>query len=92
VFFRASSLQEAGRLLAGVTNLAWRAGYGSALIMVALFALPLFAVDLALERSNQEYLFARTPYAYRTVVAAAALLILAFFSGTDGNAFIYFQF
>ena len=54
--------------------------------------LDFFAVDLVLERTNEEYLFARSPYAYRTSVAAAALLVLAFFSGTDGNAFIYFQF
>jgi len=92
VFFRASSLTEAVQFLGGLSNLAWRSEYAAALGMLALFSLPLFAVDLVLERTNEEYLFARSPYAYRTSVAAAALLVLAFFTGTDGNAFIYFQF
>jgi alginate O-acetyltransferase complex protein AlgI len=92
VFFRAPSLTEAVQFLGGLSNLAWRPEYASAFVMLALFALPLFVVDLALERANEEYPFARTPYAYRTGMAAAAVLVLAFFSGTDGNAFIYFQF
>jgi len=92
VFFRAPSLTEAVQFLGGLSNLAWRPEYASAFVMLALFALPLFVVDLVLERANEEYPFARTPYAYRTGLAAAAVLVLAFFSGTDGNAFIYFQF
>jgi alginate O-acetyltransferase complex protein AlgI len=91
-FFRAPSLTEAITFLGGLSNLAWRSQYASAFIMLALFSLPLFAVDLALERANAEYPFARFSYAYRTGAAAAALLVLAFFSGTDVNAFIYFQF
>jgi len=53
---------------------------------------PLFLADLLLEASNHEYPFAAAPYAIRTVLAAAALLVLAFFSGSNLNAFVYFQF
>jgi D-alanyl-lipoteichoic acid acyltransferase DltB (MBOAT superfamily) len=92
VFFRAQSLAEAIHFLGGLSNLAWRNEYAPALFMLALFSLPLFVVDLALERTHEEYPFARIPYAYRTGLAATAILVLAFFSGADGNAFIYFQF
>jgi D-alanyl-lipoteichoic acid acyltransferase DltB (MBOAT superfamily) len=92
VFFRAPSLTEAVQFLSGLSNLAWRSEYAPAFVMLALFSFPLFVVDLALERTNEEYPFARTRYAYRTGVATAALVVLAFFSGSDGNAFIYFQF
>jgi D-alanyl-lipoteichoic acid acyltransferase DltB (MBOAT superfamily) len=92
VFFRALSLTEAVQFLGGVSNLTWRSEYAPAFFMLVLFSLPLFVVDLGLERMNQEYLFARAPYIYRTALATMALVGLAFFSGTDGNAFIYFQF
>ena len=92
MLFRAPSLTEAVQFLSGLSNLAWRAEYGSAFVILALFAIPLFLIDLVLERSNEEYPFARVHYAWRTALAAAALFVLAFFSGIDPNAFIYFQF
>jgi len=91
-FFRATSLREAVQLLAGLSNFAWRAEYASAFFMLCLFSVPLFAVDLLLEASNQEYPFATSPYAVRTALAAAALVVLALFSGSNLNAFVYFQF
>jgi hypothetical protein len=60
--------------------------------MLALFSIPLFVVDLLLEASNQEYPFATTHYALRTALAAVDLVILALFSGSNLNAFVYFQF
>jgi hypothetical protein len=45
-----------------------------------------------LELTQEEYLFAGTPYVWRTALAAAGLVVLTFFSGTDPNAFIYFKF
>jgi D-alanyl-lipoteichoic acid acyltransferase DltB (MBOAT superfamily) len=92
IFFRAPSLTAAFQFLRGLSNLAWRSEYVAAFAMLALFAIPLFLVDLILEQTNEEYPFARYHYAYRTSAAAAALVALAFFSGTDPNAFIYFQF
>src|SRR5256884_6278079 len=91
-FFRATSLHAAVQLLAGLSNLAWRSEYASAFFMLCLFSIPLFVVDLLLEASNHEYPFATSPYAVRTALAAAALLVLALFSGSNLNAFVYFQF
>jgi hypothetical protein len=52
----------------------------------------LLLADLLLEASKQEYPFATAPYAVRTGLAAAAFLVLALFSGSNLNAFVYFQF
>ena len=91
-FFRAPSLHAAVQLIAGLSNFAWRSEYASAFCMLCLFSIPLFAVDLLLEASGQEYPFATSPYALRTAFAAAALVVLALFSGSNLNAFVYFQF
>jgi hypothetical protein len=60
--------------------------------MLCLFSIPLFLVDLLQEAGNQEYPFAKSPYALRTGLAALALVVLALFSGSNLNAFVYFQF
>jgi hypothetical protein len=91
-FFRASSLHAAVQLLAGLSNFAWRSEYATAFFMLCIFSIPLFLVDLHLEASKEEYPFANSPYAVRTAVAAAALVVLALFSGSNLNAFVYFQF
>jgi hypothetical protein len=80
------------QLLAGLSNFAWRREYAAAFFMLCLFSLPLFLADLLLEASNHEYPFAASPYAVRTGLAAAAFVILALFSGSNLNAFVYFQF
>ena len=91
-FFRATSLRAAVQLLAGLSNFAWRSEYASAFYMLCLFSIPLFVVDVLLEAGNHEYPFATSPYAVRTALAAAALVVLALFSGSNLNAFVYFQF
>jgi hypothetical protein len=91
-FFRASSLTSAAQLLAGLSSFAWRSEYTSAFLVLCLFSIPLFLADLLLEASKQEYPFAAAPYAVRTGLAAAAFVVLAFFSGSNLNAFVYFQF
>jgi hypothetical protein len=91
-FFRATSLTSAMGLLAGLSHFTWRPEYAAAFFMLCLFSLPLFVVDLLLEASHQEYPFATSSYTIRTALAAAALVVLAFFSGSNLNAFVYFQF
>src|SRR5438445_7427233 len=91
-FFRATSLASAVQLLAGLSHFAWRSEYAAAFLMLCIFSVPLFLADLLLEASNHEYPFAASPYAVRTALAAAALLALALFSGSNLNAFVYFQF
>ena len=91
-FFRATSLTSAVQLLAGLSNFTWHSEYASAFFMLCLFSIPLFLADLLLESSNHEYPFAASSYAFRTSLAAVALIILAYFSGSNLNAFVYFQF
>jgi D-alanyl-lipoteichoic acid acyltransferase DltB (MBOAT superfamily) len=91
-FFRATSLSSATQFLGGLSNLAWRSEYASAFFMLGIFSMPLFAVDLLLEASNQEYPFANASYAFRTGLATVALVLLVLFSGNAFNAFVYFRF
>ena len=91
-FFRATSLKSAAQFLAGLSNFAWRSEYASAFFMLSLFSIPLFVIDLLLEASNQEYPFANSSYAFRIGLATMALVVLAFFSGSNLNAFVYFRF
>jgi D-alanyl-lipoteichoic acid acyltransferase DltB (MBOAT superfamily) len=91
-FFRATSLAAATQYLRGLSDLAWRSEYGTAFLMLSLFSVPLFIVDLLMEASNQEYPFANTSYAFRTALATTAFVGLALFSGSNLNAFVYFRF
>jgi D-alanyl-lipoteichoic acid acyltransferase DltB (MBOAT superfamily) len=90
--FRAPSLRAAIQFFAGLSDLSWRSEYASAFAMLALFAIPLFLVDLLLEANDQEYPFAKAHYAWRTAFAVASVLALAVFSGNNLNAFVYFRF
>ena len=92
VFFRAESVGDALRFLAGLASFSWRPEYGIALKFLAFFVVPLFCIDLANEYRGEEYLLERIPHKRRTAVAAVVFLCLACFSGNQLNAFIYFQF
>jgi len=91
-FFRATSLHAATQFLAGLSDLAWRSEYATAFLLLCIFSVPLFVVDLLMEASNQEYPFANTSYAFRTALATASFVVLALFSGSNLNAFVYFRF
>jgi alginate O-acetyltransferase complex protein AlgI len=92
IFFRADSLAAAGGLLAGLRHVEWRPEYIVAFKLLALFAVPLFLVDLYLEHSQEEYLFEHRTAMTRVALAACMLALTAFFSANQANAFIYFQF
>src|SRR5437773_1437203 len=92
LFFRSTSLGAALQMLRGLLDFTWRTEYAAAFATFCVFALPLLAVDLLMEASEQEYPFAKAPYKARTAMAAAALIVLVLFTGNDSNAFIYFQF
>ncbi len=91
-FFRAASLHAATQFLAGLFDFAWRSEYATAFLMLSLFSIPLFIVDLMLEATNQEYPFANASYAFRTALATASFVVLALFSGSNLSAFVYFRF
>src|SRR5229473_3120426 len=92
VFFRAPSIRSAVHFLGGLFHFGWQSQYLAALLMVCIFSIPLFLMDLFLEASNYEYPFAEAPYVVRIGLALTALVVLALFSGTKFSTFIYFQF
>jgi D-alanyl-lipoteichoic acid acyltransferase DltB (MBOAT superfamily) len=92
IFFCADSVASAGRLLRGLGHWSWRPEYFVAFKFLAIFAIPLFLIDLYLEHSQEEYLFERSTPLARTLVGCSALVLIAFFSANQANAFIYFQF
>jgi D-alanyl-lipoteichoic acid acyltransferase DltB (MBOAT superfamily) len=92
IFFRATSVGGAFAFLHGAQTVVWRAEYLIAFGFLALFSFPLFMLDVLLERSAEEYLWQRRPFAIRTAFAIVLLLMITFFSGNDINAFIYFRF
>jgi hypothetical protein len=78
--------------LSGLTNLAWQPEYFTALKFLALFSIPMFLMDLRLERNREEYIFQRASPWVRTALGVSALAAIAMFSANQANAFIYFQF
>jgi D-alanyl-lipoteichoic acid acyltransferase DltB (MBOAT superfamily) len=92
VFFRAESVRAALDFLSGVTNLSWRSEYVAAFEFLMLFSIPLFVMDLILEREGGEYVFQHRSVALRTATAMGMAVMLALLSANQANAFIYFQF
>ena len=59
---------------------------------LAFFILPLFALDLWLEKTGDEYLFESRSVDLRVAAGFAMVMMITFFSANQANAFIYFQF
>ncbi|HYP13237.1 MAG TPA: MBOAT family O-acyltransferase, partial [Bryobacteraceae bacterium] len=92
IFFRSPSIEEAMRYIAGFGRFVWRPEYGVAFKFLAVFTIPMFVLDLALEVRDEEYLFEKRPVLYRYAVASAFSFLVLLFSANQANAFIYFQF
>ncbi|HZI57735.1 MAG TPA: MBOAT family protein [Verrucomicrobiae bacterium] len=92
IFFRADSLASAVDLLRGLGTLSWHPEYFIAFKLLALFAVPLFLVDLYLEHTREEYPLEHSAPIPRIAFAVSALALIAFFSANQAHAFIYFQF
>jgi alginate O-acetyltransferase complex protein AlgI len=92
IFFRAESLGAAASLLRGIGTLSWQPEYLAALKFLAVFAIPLFLIDLYLERTGEEYVFQERNPTARVAMACCAVALIALFSANQANAFIYFQF
>lgn len=93
VFFRAETTGVAFDLIyRGMTTFEWIPLYSTAMIFLAAFITPLFAIDLINERRNEEYLLERTHPYTRVVIAMSFVVLTLMFAGSKSNAFIYFQF
>jgi alginate O-acetyltransferase complex protein AlgI len=92
IFFRATSIHGAFVFLRGLTSLAWEPEYFTAFKFLALFSVPMFLMDLRMERHDEEYIFQHASPLFRTALGVSALVAVAFFSANQANTFIYFQF
>lgn len=92
ILFRAESLSAAAYFLGGLTDVTWRPEYLAAFQFLALFSIPLFVMDLLLERDGGEYVFQQRSPAFRTATAMGIAVMIALLSANQANAFIYFQF
>ena len=92
IFFRAQSWSASLAFLAGIADWRLPAQFLSALAFLALFAVPLLALDLGLEHRGEEYIFQKLPGFSRVLVGVALLLVILAFSANSNAAFIYFQF
>ena len=90
VFFRASSIQQAFQIVAGIAAFN---GVGSLLTarLAATAAVILF-LDLPLFATDDQTWVLRWPLPFRTVLYTTAVLALVVFSGHAQQSFIYFAF
>jgi len=92
VFFRAESLPAAWTFLRGLAVPGWHPEYSTAILLLCLSTIPLFLMDLQLDRSGEEYPCAQASVRTRVLVACVAVTALMVFSASATSAFIYFQF
>ncbi len=92
VFFRATSIHEAFVFLGGLARLEWRPEYLTAFKFLVVFSLPMFLMDLRMEKHGEEYIFQNASPLLRTGVGITTLAAIAFFAANQANTFIYFQF
>jgi D-alanyl-lipoteichoic acid acyltransferase DltB (MBOAT superfamily) len=92
VFFRAASFHDAMLFLGGLTTIVWRPEFAAAFQFLAVFTLPLFAIDLFNEMRQEEYLLERDVLPRRVALGFAFTAGVVLFAANQLNAFIYFQF
>ena len=92
IFFRAPTLRASFSMLRAMSDWRWSRSYMPALLYLATLALPLMAIDLYLERSEEEYPTQRAAFAWKLSAATAALVIIAFGAAYEPAPFVYFQF
>jgi hypothetical protein len=59
---------------------------------LAVYALALFVLDLQLESSKGEHVFATHPYSIRVLTGIAFCVLITLFGANQESAFIYFRF
>ena len=92
IFFRISSFSGAWEQLVGLLNWQWNPAYWTALVFLSVYVLALFLVDLQLEASNGEHVFASYPYSMRVLAGIAFCVLITLFGANQESAFIYFRF
>jgi D-alanyl-lipoteichoic acid acyltransferase DltB (MBOAT superfamily) len=92
IFFRIASFRGAWEQVVGLAKWEWQPVYFTAIVFLAVFATSLFLLDLQLEASNCEHVFATRPYAWRIATGLAFCALITLFGANQESAFIYFRF
>jgi hypothetical protein len=92
VYFREPSFEAVSQQLKGIFVWDWMPVYGVALQFLGAFVAMLFLIDIRLESSKSEYLFAEQGFGLRIAVGLAACILITLLGANESNAFIYFRF
>jgi D-alanyl-lipoteichoic acid acyltransferase DltB (MBOAT superfamily) len=90
--FRAQSGVAAVQLLATLSDLGWRPGHTSLLVMLIVLCTPIVLVEMVQERADDPYILVRHGRAWTAIVSGAAVLGALSLIGNVQSKFIYFQF
>ncbi len=91
IFFRASSLHQAAAMLSDMAYLKLEGQLFAPMLYVGALGFLAMALDVLMERNDEQYLFQQSPV-LAPGMAAACIAAIVFFGATDSSAFIYFQF
>jgi D-alanyl-lipoteichoic acid acyltransferase DltB (MBOAT superfamily) len=92
ILFRAPSLHDAWCQVVGLTVWQWQPVLLTATRFLALHAGLLLCLDVVLEQSGDESLFASSPPAARVLIGLTWAVLITLFGANQANAFLYFQF
>jgi len=92
IFFRVPSLSGAWEQIVSLATWQWNSAYLTALLFLAVYAVILFLLDLQLELSNGEHVFASRSYTWRVATGIAFCVLITLFGANQESAFIYFRF
>ena len=92
VFFRATSISDALRMISDISISGARPELGTAAVLIGVVAMIFLSIDLRLETAEEEYLFQSLALQRRCAAGVAFITATLLFSGSEPNAFIYFQF
>jgi alginate O-acetyltransferase complex protein AlgI len=92
IFFREPSLHASIGALSGLLHWSWQPVDAVALEFLGVFVVLLFVLDLRLEASGTEYLFADRSLVYRIGAGVSVCAVMTVLGATQANAFIYFRF
>ena len=92
IFFRVPTFGGAWEQVSALARWRWAPEYGAAAGFLALYAVLMFLLDVQMEHSQSEYLFAARRYPARVAVGLAFCAFVTLFGANQANAFLYFQF
>lgn len=92
IFFRAETVSVALSMIGDLTRWGWSSDFVTAIPLLAVIASLTLLMDLRQEKFGEEYIFQKLGTTPRIAMAMAQLVVVALFSASQSNAFIYFQF